>query len=310
MKNIFLFLFLLINYSVIGQYTLALPYSGIRIGNVSNPALFTPLLITTPSTAKLEFSGLNPYFTFYENNNFIGYFQTISNTFEIGTKNSADLAFELAGVDAASIEGSTGKLTISNTTAFQGGLRLGGAFKVGNAGNAGTFGQVLRSRGVYDTPIWSDFNYDPQIGFSAIRNTNFTMTNGVNNFISTMAIIFQDTPSTGMSTGGVYTAPNSGFYHFDVNVPYFEWTGNAHGDIGVVILKNGTEVNNCISRFGSFGMGISQDGTKCGFDLKLVGGDTVEFAIYLNSSIPANVNIPSAVLATNQRMTISGYKVY
>lgn len=313
MKQIYIITFVFITSLANGQYNLILPYNGFRIGNVESPTLDVPLMIKNSNISKIEFSGLNPYFTFYENNNFIGYFQTISNTFEIGTKNASDMKFRFGGQSIATFEGSTGKLTIRDATSFQGGLRLIGAYKAGSTENPGTFGQVLRSRGVSNTPIWSDFSYDPQIGFSAVRNTNFSVGYNTGITLGSFAITFQDTPSTGMDTNGKYTVPSSGFYHFNCNIPYFEWTNNANGNLKVELrVLSGTQQKSyyCDSRIGSFGMGLSQDGKNCGFDVKLQTGDIVDFILTYSTSTVSTLSIPSTSLPSNQRLTISGYKVY
>lgn len=282
--------------------------AGISIGT-NEPTI--PLSAKKLSGLKFHFSGLNPYLTFFEGETFVGYLQNISNTFEIGTKNEQNLTFMLGEASTAGFLGNTGQFYTHLAINFPLGLQAVGVFKNGYPANAGTTGQVLRSRANYSSPIWSDFNYDPQIGFSAVRNTNLTIFNDVSaSVIDGLTITFQDTPNSGMNNSGIYTAPSAGHYHFDVNIPFFEWAVGANGSLGVHLYKNNVVQDGFFQSFGSYGTSNSQDGLKMSFDVILAANDVVKFGIYQSNNSFVNVVIPSASLLSYQKLTISGYKIY
>lgn len=270
-----------------------------------------PLSAKKINDLKFHFSGLNPYLTFFEGETFVGYLQNISNTFEIGTKNGQNLTFLTGSNSTTGFIGNTGQFYTFLLTNFPLGLQSSGALKTDYPANTGTSGQVLRSRAGNYAPIWSDFNYDPQIGFSAVRNTNLTIFNSAStSIIDGLTITFQDTPSTGMNNSGIYTAPSAGHYHFDVNIPFFEWAVGANGSLSISLLKNNVIQDGFFQSFGSYGSPNSQDGLKASFDIILAANDVVSFGIAQSNNSFVNVVIPSASLLSYQKLTISGYKIY
>jgi len=138
-------LFLMIQCSF-AQVT-TLPHS---IGIGQNTLSSIPLHINKAGEVA-RFQGTSPYVTFYNTNDFYGYFQAIGDHFEIGSKSLYNIDFYTGNQPRLRIYGDGSGITAYSKFNAGGGINLTGALRL--SGNAGTIGNVLMSIG-NGTPIW------------------------------------------------------------------------------------------------------------------------------------------------------------
>lgn len=303
MKRTLIFCFILFFDKSFSQVKIE-PFS-IGVGQNTNTAI--PLHINRSGEA-LRIQGIAPFLSFYNENNFSGYFQAINNTFEIGSKNNNPIHLYTNNVHRITLSGNShffgiGIINPTQALDVDGNIKFNGTLLPDN--NQGNPGQFLESKGA-STPVWTALNSNPKIGFQAERTSLIQIsTSGMYNF--TGMILQHQSGNQGFNTlNGEYLVPEDGFYHFDFNIPFFNSTlANINdGNINIYVRKNGL----IIKKFGTdFNVLKPSDFLRKyvtgSFNLNLLKDDILTFELFHSNLEDSNITL-------SQYTFINGHKIY
>lgn len=301
MKKLFALIF-------IGQCSFAqvttLP-NAIGIGQNTLPSI--PLHINK-SGEVARFQGTSPYVTFYNSNNFYGYFQAIGDHFEIGSKSLYNIDFFTGNQPRLRIYGDGSGITAYSKINAGGGINLTGALRLSN--NPGTIGNVLMSVG-NGTPIWGTVNENPQIGCKATFSS-IVLPNNTSVPITTFAEVFDDGNNFNPTTG-VFTVPSTGKYSIEGRITVskrFESDANiAYGNAILGILVNATLVKEDILPYKTGYIGGVYPHVFFNQVLSLNQGDIVSFSINQSNELGIGTYIKPEIFTT-RLSNISIIKLY
>ena len=284
-KLLFLFLFSQIALAQVTTFP-----NSIGIGQTINTAI--PLHINK-SGEVARFQGASPYVTFYDALNFKGYIQAISDHLEIGTQNFNNLDFYTNFLPRFRIDGTTGQVTAFEKINANNGIRLSGPLQA-EFESVGPPGSVLVSRG-NATPAWEE----QKVGFRVITPVivipNYSSTEIVTYNFPT----FNDGGGFNKNTG-VFTAPSSGLYSFNVKINIHNTTTPLYDFIGEIgIIKNSFLNLQYITRFSTDNNYFTT--LESNFLIKLDQNDAVKFSFFQVSGHAISLNIAA---------DMSGFKVY
>lgn len=299
--------FLLVSNIALAQVQ-TLPNS-IGIGKFTLPAI--PFHINNPNGSGeiARFQGGSPYISFFDNAIFKGYLQVIGNTFELGSKNNADMNFYTGNFPRLSINGLTGQAIFAERLNLFNGLKLYGSL-IAAGESSGTEGMVLVSKG-NNTPAWQEIpNWEGSgVGFSAyLTSPSTTIPYGTPIKLTNFTENFDDSNNFNPSKGE-FIANSAGVYSFTLS-PFIQNNTTIINDgrresIGVIvrifannliIFQNTKEVNI------SFHYGAGATSTAL---VKLNATDVVTFEVVQLSN--SNQNIGGAYAPET---ILTGFKVY
>ncbi|GAB3524576.1 C1q-like domain-containing protein [Emticicia fontis] len=249
-----------------------------------------------------RFQGTTPYVSFYDNALLNGYIQAINNSFEIGSKNNYTITFYTGDTQRLKIYGDGSGITAYTRINAGAGLDLVGSLRVGD--NAGTLGDVLMSLG-NGTPVWSSISQNPQVGFQAslFPVGGYEVPNASETFLNNFNEQFDDGSNFDKVTG-VFTAPSSGLYAFDIDIKIPNLTSSPNIPGYIRLYRNdiiSQQRNFIISTSSSYGNGV-----ETSFRLKLQQNDTVKFSFFQASG--SNIDIGDNGSLTTR--TVTCYKIY
>jgi hypothetical protein len=222
MKNLII-LILLLPLMGLGDFATAqvstLPHS---IGIGQNTLSSIPFHINRNGEVA-RFQGTNPFVTFYNGANWIGYVQAFGSTFSIGTYNFSPIGFYVDGVEQAKITG-LGDLSVRNLIRANGGILLDNALGLGTGGGGmdfGADGSVLVATGTTSNPPkWEERRAGFQIKLpNGILIIDHNLSTAINNCQELYEFGDSFNPVT-----GEYTVQKTGLYQLEVRLPVAPFT--------------------------------------------------------------------------------------
>ena len=272
-----------------------------------------PLHVSTSSSEVLRIQGNNPYLSLFDNTDgYRGYLWYRPETFtpfirsiDLGSAVGSGLAVTISpGLQNTATFLPTGNVGIGTITPAEkldvnGNVNLTGTLKVNNS--SGTPGQVLVSNGGA-APTWQDAP-GTNIGFYAVLAANQNIANSFTTTLTSYAEFF-DTQNNFNSSTGVFTAPSTGVYHFDVTTNFVSPPANGRAFIRFVI--NGGTFGGCQKEVVLVAT-ANENAISHSVTVPLNAGSTVGYSIFQATGAAIDARGGGG---NSTACTFSGYKVY